>query len=212
MSVDVKGALAKLGAAMGEPLSPEEYAKRKAEKKQKDMWLGFEKILARSNAPKRHLQTEAVHKGKFAERYQKLSEIKVRGYMVALIGAWGAGKTQLAVEMMKDRATLGKKVEYHTAMELLMMFKATYNNDSRVTEMDVVKALTKPSLLVIDEAAKRGETEWENRLLFEILNKRYGDFKDTILIANQSREEFSKSMGPAIVRRMDEVGGLMVFE
>jgi DNA replication protein DnaC len=75
-----------------------------------------------------------------------------------------------------------------------------------------VKALTKPSLLVIDEAAKRGETEWENRLLFEILNKRYGDFKDTILIANQSREEFSKSMGPAIVRRMDEVGGLMVFE
>lgn len=192
-------------------LSEADYEKRIVQKKKAQARDRQELLLTRSNAPRRHLETSAKFDGDFKERFEKVAAMRKTGYLVAFIGGWGTGKTQLAVELMKDRSLKGGRSTYHTAMELLMMFKATYSSDNTQTEMGVVKMLAQPELLVIDEAAKRGETDWENRLMFEILNKRYADYKDTILIANQTREAFSKSMGPSVTRRMSEVGGLMVF-
>jgi hypothetical protein len=60
---------------------------------------------------------------------------------------------------------------------------------------------------VIDECQERGETDWENRLLTYIVDKRYAQLRDTVLISNQTKDQFCKSMGSSIISRMQETGG-----
>jgi len=62
---------------------------------------------------------------------------------------------------------------------------------------------------VIDEIGKRGDTDWENNLLFHLLDKRYQDMTDTIVLANLTAEEMAKSLGPSLSDRMSETGGLI---
>jgi DNA replication protein DnaC len=63
--------------------------------------------------------------------------------------------------------------------ELLMRLKQSYRKDAAETEVAIIKDHRRPSLLVIDEFARRGETDWENNVLFELLNQRYADMTDT---------------------------------
>ncbi len=90
-----------------------------------------------------------------------------------------------------------------------MEIKSTYAKDSKESEEDVLLKFRKPDLLVLDEIGKRGETEWENRLLFELLNDRYNDVADTLLISNHKPEEFESSVGPALASRVNETGGII---
>jgi len=46
-------------------------------------------------------------------------------------------------------------------------------------------------------------------MLFELLNRRYNDLKDTILIANKSKAEFQDYIGPSLASRMNETGGIV---
>jgi DNA replication protein DnaC len=135
-----------------------------------------------------------------------------RGFLAALIGAYGNGKTQLATELIRINCESYRSSLFITATDFLMDIKATYKPTNPQSERDVIKRYCEPSLLVIDEIAKRGETDWENNLLFHLVNKRYNAKLDTLLIANQTDSEFSKSIGPSLARRLNETGGVIVCE
>ena len=129
------------------------------------------------------------------------------GFSIALIGINGCGKSQLGAEAVRANARNLQRSRFCTAIQFFIEMKACYSSDR--AEKDVLKQFQSPSLLVIDEIGKRSENDWENRLLNELLNQRYADMKDTLLIANQSPEEFSKSLGTSIISRIQETGGLI---
>lgn len=162
------------------------------------------------NAPKRHLLT--TPHPQYADWNRAFSGIVGKlgsGFTVALVGTRGNGKTQLGVELMKHAAE--KRLQssrFLTAVEFFMATKATYGRQD-LSESDVLGLYCKPALLVIDEIGRRADTPWENNLLFELLNRRYNDLKDTVLIANLTPAAFAASVGPSIVRRMNESGGVV---
>jgi DNA replication protein DnaC len=94
-------------------------------------------------------------------------------------------------------------------VEFFMEGKQSYRKDSDETEMGVLKRYRTPDLLVIDEIGKRGETTWEDTLLFELIDMRYRDMSDTLLISNQTQQEFTASLGPSLASRMKETGGVV---
>lgn len=163
-----------------------------------------------ATAPRRHREASGLSlEGPWAE---KLSWLKLRagtGMLVILTGTRGSGKTQMAVELMRHMAADGWVVQFTTCMELLMRFKASYRQGSEESEFKVMERFCKPKLLVIDEVARRGETDWENNLLFELVNQRYGDMRDTLMTCNLTKDELASSMGPSIVSRMAETGGVI---
>jgi DNA replication protein DnaC len=163
-----------------------------------------------ASAPKRHREASSLSMvGPWAEKLSWLKQRAGTGILVAMIGTRGGGKTQMAVEVMREMASKSYIVRFTTCMELLMRFKASYRAASERSEFEVMEEFCRPKLLVIDEVARRGETDWENNLLFELINQRYGDMRDTILTCNLTREELQGSMGPSIVSRMLETGGVM---
>ena len=140
----------------------------------------------------------------------KLIELKVKldtGFLVALIGLRGCGKSQLAVELIRESCRHGSAALYTTAMDIFIDIRDAYKLQE--SERTVLVRFQRPALLVIDEAQERGESAWEDRMLTALIDYRYSQMRDTVIISNLKREAFTASMGASVVSRMIETGGII---
>ncbi len=128
------------------------------------------------------------------------------GFLVALLGKRGTGKTQIAVEAILLNCRLYRPALYVTAMDVFLWIRKTFA-DEAACELDAIAEFMSPALLVIDELGERGETTWEDRLLMYVIDARYRAMQDTILIANMTDEAFREQLGPSISDRIRECGG-----
>lgn len=133
------------------------------------------------------------------------------GYLYALIGPRGPGKTQLSAESVAYCVGLNRPALYVRAMNIFLDIRETYNCPEKA-EKDALRRFTEPRLLIIDEIQQRGETAFEDRILAYVIDRRYGDMTDTILIANLQEEALKKSLDPSIVDRLRETGGIIKCE
>ncbi len=178
----------------------EERAKRNRIDNVRDGW----------NAPKRQLRAEDLDRsGQWGVEESKLAKMLGTGFLVGLVGGRGPGKTQLAVELMKTTTCELRTAYYNTLTGLFLQIKATFKKDSSESEEDLMDRLCKPSLLVIDEIGMRSDGDWENRMLFELIDRRYRRMADTLLIANLAREQFLQTIGESLASRMQETGGIV---
>lgn len=162
------------------------------------------------NAPARHAQRDQLDTGgPWGDALRGIATSLGTGRMWAICGTRGNGKTQMAVEAMKHATQLGMSARYVAATEFFAAIKATYRKDWSETEIQVIERFRKPRLLVIDEIGKRGDTDWENNLLFLLLDKRYADMTDTIVLANLEADKMAESLGPSLSDRLGETGGLI---
>ena len=139
----------------------------------------------------------------------KLRSKAKKAFTIALIGNRGCGKTQLGVSLLMSGLNSGLSSKFVSITRLLMEIKATYTKGSSETEIQVMDRYTRFQLLVIDEFSRRTEKDWNDQLLFELLNARYNAQRGTLLISNDTRDGFSSSVGPSIMSRMTETGGVI---
>ena len=163
-------------------------------------------ILERSGLPKRHLELKTRH-GRFWQALEGrlLSSIRT-GFTTALLGPRGVGKTQLAVSVARAVAQTGRQAVYRTVTELLQEVSLRYCDEQRISEKSAWNRFRKPALLVIDELQLRSETAAEEVKLSEIVDARYKEKKDTLLISNLAVEDFNKMVGASIASRINETG------
>jgi DNA replication protein DnaC len=175
----------------------------------KDLQLSkAKKILDESGIPKKHLKPCELSGEKWLAVSERLNARKGSGFIIALLGDRGCGKTRLAAELAHSMAMLGKSVKYATAMEFFLDIKSTFDH-GKVNEKEVIGMYARPSLLILDEMQERGETSWEDRLITHVVDRRYGAEKDTLLISNQTREAFESSVGNSVSSRIVETGGIL---
>lgn len=144
--------------------------------------------------------------------------------LVALIGDRGTGKTQMAANIAQaggwpcdDGKWNGhRNIRDHTAlyvraMDIFLDLRDSNKKDSKTSEKEVLGRLVEVGLLVIDEFQERGESEWENRVLTNLIDKRYAAEKPTLIIANYDRQQLSNALSPSIKDRMHENGRSFLF-
>lgn len=198
----VKRALANIAKHPARQTSHEEHASRMARQKAKTLWREAE---VRERHARRQVSQSAAWDNVLANIQRRLGN----GILVALIGARGTGKTQLAVECIRAAVAPPRLMpaRYATAMEIFVSIRDAYRTGA--SEAVVQARYQRPALLVIDEAQERGDTAWEDRVLTAIVDHRYSMLRDTIIISNLTRAAFEQSMGASIVSRMIETGGIV---
>lgn len=171
-------------------------------------------IMQKSGAPRRHVEFDALAQNKWPDWQHNFelarSKLNGRGGMVALVGERSTGKTQMAVELLRIAALARRSIRLETACGFFRAIKATYSAKAINTEEEVVRSFREYGFLVLDEIGKTGATDWESAELFELLNLRYGDMKDTLLISNATQPDFASIIGPSLVRRLNETGGIIL--
>jgi len=161
---------------------------------------------------KRHRDAEVDRSGPWAAKLAAICA-KVtqpsKGATFGIYGTRGNGKTQMAVEAMREVTGLGMSARYIQSTALFLRLKATFLKSATETEAEILAEFRKPKLLVIDEIGKRGESIWQDNLMFHLIDMRYGDMNDTILIANLEEEAFVEVVGSSVADRMNEGGGMI---
>lgn len=122
-----------------------------------------------------------------------------------LLGPRGAGKTWMSVGLIRETCRLGKSALYAEAMDYFLAIQETYGG--RGSAAAVEQSYLKPSLLVLDAIEERADSEWNDRMLTRLINKRYAGCKTTLLISNESWPDFAARVGPTITDRIKDGGG-----
>ncbi len=191
-------------------LSEEEMAKRTAEAEAEANREAAAKIIANAGLPERLKRALTPIGDGWLKVDGRLKARAGSGFIIALCGPRGTGKTQLAGSLARFCAGSGRSVIYKTAMSIFLDIQATFGGKGSTEK--VLSALTAPKVLIIDEAQERGETPWEDRLLGHLIDRRYGAMRDTLLLSNQTKVEFLKSIGDSVASRIVETGGIAVCD
>lgn len=170
-------------------------------------------LVERSNIPHRHdLRAQTIEAAESPREWRAVRDTLHRrqgaGFIAALIGTRGTGKTQIAVQLMLASIGIGQEALYVKAMQIFLWIRATYKHEQR-TELDAIADFIRPRLLVIDEIQVRGDTTFEDEMLTHIVDVRYDRGRDTLIIGNLEPEKIAESLGPSILDRLHECGGII---
>lgn len=143
----------------------------------------------------------------------KLATALQKPGIYALIGEIGDGKTHLACALINEFCETGRSAKYLKCADYIRDLRANWDGGHAGGEAAYEAAHVRLSLLVLDEWQVRGETVSENNLLLRLIDKRYDDFKATVIIANYpTKEEFEKSIDGRIADRLCDGGGMIICD
>jgi DNA replication protein DnaC len=188
------------------PLNVEAYRAKVDEKTRQD---AIAALLRSSGVGARHSALPERREHPWWRKHDAMENRLGTGMLVAVLGGNGSGKTQLASSLVLATCERAKRGLYATASELLMELRATFGQRFGMTERDWLDHYTSAALLAIDEYHRRGETAWEDTMLEMLVDRRYREKQDTILISSLDPEEFRECVGRAIWGRLMETGGIV---
>jgi DNA replication protein DnaC len=133
------------------------------------------------------------------------------GRCLMLMGKPGTGKSHLAAAIANHlvRKTLALAV-YRTVAGLLIEIKESYDRGSNRSEAQVMRALSSPDLLILDEVGATKPSEFELAMLFAVINSRYENQLPTLVVSNLPPKELAGAIGDRCVDRLREGGGIVV--
>lgn len=143
--------------------------------------------------------------------FDRVENLLGTGAIILLTGKRGCGKTQMAVHAIRQSAKQGRDGYYTKALDIFIGMRACFRQGASASEESLIKQYVRYKLLVIDALEEKSDSEWENRMLSHIIDKRYDARVDTILVTNETPEEFAKQHGSSISDRMHETGGVVRF-
>lgn len=180
--------------------------------------------IGRWGFPQRfHTEQPKMHP-KQKTAYDKLkSKLRGKGAVIALIGPRGLGKTTLAAQFAietawrnrieatkEDGPRIIQHVVYRKTASLLARYKPIFSDFGSIETETLMESLDflcrQQEFLVIDELHECDDMKVKNRLITDIVDRRYSACRDTVIIANQTAEEFAASAGDSIMSRLSEHG------
>ena len=208
------------------------FAWRMAQKKENDDFNSPEAVKARKDADdrkslfysgysRRSIEVAERALGPAIEKARTLLPRVLKDGILLILGPTGRGKTVMATWFAMQRQKEGQKCgEFITAYSMFTTVKSSYGPKKPIKSRsggeayppdaeEIIANWSNAPFLVIDEIQTRAETAWEDSMLEEIVNARYGEMLPTVLIANLDAEAAQKSLGPRIMDRARECGGIV---
>lgn len=159
--------------------------------------------------------------------YGKMTRrLKSVGAIVALVGERGLGKTTLAArfaietawrnhaESIKETgARYMPHVIYKKAAKIITRYKSLYADYGSLESESLLESLDflcqQQEFLVIDEVHDCDDQKMKTRVLTDLIDRRYAACRDTVLIANQTPDDFAASIGDSVLSRLNENGAIL---
>jgi DNA replication protein DnaC len=169
-------------------------------------------VWAASQVPGRHAklidQVRQPNAGEWFKAYQQARDQLGEGVTLALLGPRGCGKTQASVALIRDACEAPASALYFVASEL---FDELRDELKAGATKKLRQRIRRVGLLVLDEIHEIAGSEWELRQLVALVDARYREERDTIMVGNATPDALTDLLGPSIVSRMREAGGVIEF-
>jgi DNA replication protein DnaC len=151
------------------------------------------------------------------------------GSIIALVGERGVGKTFIAAQLCRERIDLWlsyyerqpadrpakaplRMGRYAKLTDLIATYKPLYADFGSIETEKLMlqrEELCRESLLCIDELHECEDQRLKMRVLTDILDRRYSNRLDTLLISNETEQAFRQSIGDSALSRITEHGEIV---
>lgn len=143
-----------------------------------------------------------------------------KGAIIALVGPRGLGKTTIAGQLILEKAEdeslpcpWHRRPPYRKLAALIATFKSLYADYGNVDTEQLLERLDSfckdHPFVTIDELHDCEDLRIKNRLLTDVLDRRYSNRLDSLLIANQTPAEFQETTSDSVLSRMKEHGAII---
>jgi len=155
------------------------------------------------------LATFEMRKG--AEQAFKLAEVYVKEFdewkdeSLMFWGVPGNGKSHLAAAIANELDKQGKIVVFISMSELLKKIKSTFNRESKETEEQILRAVLKCDLLILDDIGAEKITDWVEETIFYIVDGRYKRRMPILATSNLEPKELADQIGKRSYDRLIEM-------
>jgi DNA replication protein DnaC len=149
----------------------------------------------------------------FAELLSEMGNpeaVLARPRNVVLVGPPGTGKTRASIAVGRRWSDGGRRWRHESFDAIGRRVRATYNNRADETESEVIGALCRDHLLILDDVGAGAITDWSRGLTHAVIDGRYGRGLPTILVTNLRAEELETTIGERAVDRLREGGGRVI--
>ncbi|MGL6010202.1 MAG: ATP-binding protein, partial [Shewanella oncorhynchi] len=204
-------------------VSKEREDEKKRYEEEQVMQSRMEERLNRSGIPKRF--RERTFDGYIADTDQKKYALRAarefadnfydharNGSTLVFAGNIGTGKGHLAIAAAQQIMTQGRSAFFATAREIVLMLRARWDDNTQPSELEVLRMLTRVSLLVIDEIGVQFNTDAERDQIFGVIDGRYRDLMPTILTTNLNTTKLNDAIGDRSYSRLRENGRWIKFD
>ncbi|HEX8074342.1 MAG TPA: ATP-binding protein [Thermoleophilaceae bacterium] len=120
-------------------------------------------------------------------------------------GDVGTGKTSLAMLVSKSAVEAGRSVAIYSVPQLLADIKATYEDGSGRSYLDLFRRLSQADLLHLDDLGAEKRTEWVLEQLYAIVNERWQEQRSIVVTTNLGDADLREQVGARIVSRLSEM-------
>ena len=122
------------------------------------------------------------------------------GWLV-LEGAFGCGKTHLAVAIANQRLEqAGEQVMFITAPDLLDLLRATIGADTDASFDAYFERIRNLPLLALDDLGTENPSDWAKEKLFQLLNHRHVHGLSTVITTNAPIEALDPRLGSRLMQ------------
>lgn len=108
----------------------------------------------------------------------------IEGQGLLLVGDPGAGKTHLAVALLKGLIEKGAEGMFVDYQEMLKRIQVSYDPTALTAERHIIRPILDAEVLLIDDLGANRITGWVEDTVNYILNHRYNEKKPTLLTSN----------------------------
>jgi len=148
--------------------------------------------------------TEAAYQA--ARRYARhLPRHLESGQGLLLFGPPGSGKSHLAAAVSAAARDQGLTVLFQRVTALLSRLRSAYDPRPPVTESQLLSALARADLLILDDAGAEKASPWTEQTFYTIIDERYSRQRPLILTTNASLDRLAQQLGARTMDRLLEI-------
>lgn len=129
-----------------------------------------------------------------------------------IVGPTGTGKTHLAAAACLKAIDAGHHAQFLSGGTLGRQVRATWARSTDVTEVDLIARWAGVDLLVLDEVGLTAQTEFEERLLHDVVDQRYVAGRPVLITSNLRLDDLRAHLGERCWDRLRENGRAVVCE
>jgi DNA replication protein DnaC len=134
------------------------------------------------------------------------------GGSIILLGGYGSGKTYAAYAAVEEIKKWGKRGLVIPAPDLLEEIKATYNDEARCCESEILDECRETDLLALDDFGKQRDSDWSWEIFYKIINERYRALRPSIITTNETIPSLmAMPSAGAIMSRLLDSGTVIRF-
>lgn len=129
--------------------------------------------------------------------------------MIILLGTPGTGKTYFCAAVANYFLEMKKPVHYTNVRRFIEKIQSNINSGKN--QYEAISKLDDVEILIFDDLGASTNSEWQQEMILDIVDRRYSSEKPTIFTSNLSFEQIKKTFGERVERRLNARTNLKII-